>query len=129
MSFGSRQKAAEQFVITSYSIHYTKLYDGAIIRTAVAAGVDAIIIPKERAVDVTPTVFKTSAGTVFRIPIIKVSNLNSTINEMKEMGYWFVGTSLETEKSYDEINYNFKLCLIVGNEGKGISQLVSYNFV
>ena len=100
---------------------------GAIIRTAVAAGVDAIIIPKERAGDVTPTVFKTSAGAAFKIPIIKVANLNNAISEMKDMGYWFVGTSLDTDKRYDSIDYNFKACLVVGNEGKGISQLVAKN--
>ena len=100
---------------------------GAIIRTAVAGGVDAIIIPKDRGVKVNATVFKTSAGTSTRIPIVQVTNLNQTMKKMKEKGIWFVGTSIDAKQMYTEIDYKMPLCLVVGNEGEGISNLIAKN--
>ena len=99
---------------------------GAIIRTCESAGVDGIIIPKDRAVDINSTVIKTSVGTVWNVPIVKVTNLNSTINELKKNNYWIIGTTLNGE-DYRTIDYNMKKVLVIGNEGKGISKLVEKN--
>lgn len=97
---------------------------GAIIRTCESAGVDAIVIPKDRSVDVNSTVMKTSAGTLENIPICMVTNLNNTIKDLKEKGFWIVGTDMNGE-DYTNIDYKCPIALIIGNEGKGMSKLVS----
>lgn len=99
---------------------------GAIIRTCEAAGVDAIIIPKDRSVDVTSTVIKVSAGAIHNMKIIKVTNLVHTMEELKKKGFWFIGTDMEGEV-YDTLDYKGNTCIIIGNEGKGISRLVAEN--
>ncbi len=97
---------------------------GAIIRTCEAAGVDAIIIPKNRQVSVNGTVMKTSVGTLDQVKIVQVSNLSSTIDFLKEQDFWVVGTALEDSVDYRSIDYSGKIALIIGNEGAGISKLV-----
>ena len=99
---------------------------GAIIRTCEAAGVDAIIIPKDRACEVNSTVIKTSTGTINNMNIIRVTNLNQTIKYLKDMGYWIVGTDMDGT-CYTKIDYKGKTCIITGNEGKGLSELVEKN--
>lgn len=99
---------------------------GAIIRSSEAFGVDAIIIPNDRSVDITSTVVKTSVGTIDKMKIIKVSNINNAIQKLKDYGYWIVGTDMEGE-DYTTIDYKTKIALVIGNEGKGISNLVSKN--
>ena len=99
---------------------------GAIIRTCEALGVTAIIIPKDRSVNVNSTVVKTSAGAIYNIPIIVVSNLLDSVNKLKKMGYWIVGTDMNGE-DYTLINYNMPICLIIGNEGKGMSKVIKEN--
>lgn len=99
---------------------------GAIIRTSYALGIDAIIIPNDRSVDITPTVVKTSAGAVYNIPIIKVPNLTNTIEKLKKEGYWIVGTDMKGD-NYCELKYDMPTCLIIGNEGKGMSKIVKNN--
>ena len=96
---------------------------GAIIRTAVAAGFNAIIIPNDRQVLVNSTVVKTSVGAVFDIDIVLVTNLNNTIKTLKDNGFWIYGTIMNGE-DYTSIDYNGKVCLVIGNEEKGISKLV-----
>lgn len=97
---------------------------GAIIRTCEAAGVDAIVIPKDRQVQINSTVMKTSVGTLDNVNIVNVSNIVNTINELKDNGFWVVGTSLNTNTDYRAVDYSGKIALIIGNEGKGISHLV-----
>ena len=97
---------------------------GAIIRTCEAAGVDAIIIPKNRQVPVNGTVMKTSVGTLNQVKIVQVSNLSSTIDYLKNNGFWVVGTALEDSIDYRSIDYSGKIVLVIGNEGAGISKLV-----
>ena len=92
---------------------------GAIIRSCEAFGVDAIIIPNDRSVDITGTVVKASVGTIEKVKIIKVTNLNNTIKKLKDYGYWVVGTDMEGT-AYTDIDYKMKTALIIGNEGKGI---------
>ena len=99
---------------------------GAIVRSSEAFGVDAIIIPNDRSVDITGTVVKASVGTIEKVKIIKVKNLNNTIKKLKDYGYWVVGTDMEGTV-YTDIDYKMKTALIIGNEGKGISRLVSEN--
>lgn len=99
---------------------------GAIIRTCEAAQVDAIIIPKDRSVSVNGTVIRTSVGASKYVPIIKVTNLMQTMNDMKKCGYWFFGTDMNGE-NYSKLDYRGKTCLIIGNEGDGMSKLVRDN--
>ena len=96
---------------------------GAIIRTCEALGVDAIIIPNDRSVTVNGTVVKTSAGAIYNQPIVRVSNLGVTIKKLKDIGYWIVGTDMEGE-DYTQIDYNMPICLVIGNEGTGMSRVV-----
>lgn len=98
---------------------------GAIIRTCEAAGVDAIIIPENREVLVNGSVIKTSAGCAYQMDIVKVVNLARTIDYLKDNNYWVVGTSLDTDLDYREVDYSGNICLVIGNEGKGISSLIS----
>ncbi len=96
---------------------------GAIIRTAVAAEFNAIIVPNDRQVLVNSTVVKTSVGAVFDIDIVLVTNLNNTIKILKDNGFWIYGTVMNGE-DYRNVDYDEKTCLIIGNEEKGISKLV-----
>ncbi|MBQ3297276.1 MAG: 23S rRNA (guanosine(2251)-2'-O)-methyltransferase RlmB [Bacilli bacterium] len=98
---------------------------GAIIRTCEAAGIKGIIIPKDRQVGVNATVMKTSVGTLDNVKVASVSNIVNTIEKLKKHNYWIVGTSLENSIDYREIDYSGKIVLIIGNEGAGISSLVS----
>ena len=99
---------------------------GAIIRTAVAAGIDAIIVPNDRQVLVNSTVAKTSVGAIYDIDIVLVTNLNNTIKKLKDNGFWIYGTVMNGE-NYTNIDYSGKVCLVIGNEEKGISKLVKEN--
>lgn len=96
---------------------------GAIIRTSEALGVDGIIIPNDRSVGITPTVVKTSAGAISHIPIIRVPNLNSTITKLKKENFWIVGTDMDGE-DYTTIDYQVPICLVIGNEGHGMSNII-----
>ena len=97
---------------------------GAIIRTCEAAKVDALIMPKDRQAQVNSTVMKTSAGTLDNVSIVTVTNLVSTIDELKKNGFWIVGTALEDSVDYRSIDYSGKIALVIGNEGSGMSKLV-----
>lgn len=99
---------------------------GAIIRTCEAAGVDGIIIPTDRSVSVNATVIKTSVGTCDSVKIVRVTNLNKTLDYLKKKGYWIFGTDM-VGTSYDKLDYKGKTCIICGNEGKGMSKLVKDN--
>ena len=96
---------------------------GAIIRTCEAAGVDGIIIPKDRSVGVNSTVMKTSSGAATNMKICMVNNLVNTIKYLQKNNYWIVGTDFDGE-NYTDIDYNMNTCIVIGNEGKGISELV-----
>lgn len=99
---------------------------GAIIRTCEAAGVDGIIIPKDRSVEVNATVIKTSVGTVEDVKIVKVTNIVNEINNLKKQGFWIVGTDM-SGTNYKKIDYKGKIAIVIGNEGNGISKLVKQN--
>lgn len=99
---------------------------GAIIRTCEALGVDGIVIPNDRSVGINATVVKTSSGAISHIKIAKVSNIYATINKLKGLGYWIVSTDMEGV-NYNEIDYKVPICLVIGNEGKGVSKIVKDN--
>ena len=96
---------------------------GAIIRTANQAGAHGVIIPKRRAVGLTATVAKTSAGALNYTPVAKVTNLAATIEELKERGLWFVCASMEGEVMYN-LDLKGPMGLVIGSEGEGVSRLV-----
>ncbi len=99
---------------------------GAIIRTCEAAGVDGIIIPKDRSVCVNATVIKTSAATVNDVKIALVTNIVNEIKNLKKQGFWIVGTDMKGT-NYKKIDYKGKMAIVIGNEGNGISNLVKQN--
>jgi 23S rRNA (guanosine2251-2'-O)-methyltransferase len=96
---------------------------GAIIRTANLAGAHGVIIPKRRAVGLTATVAKTSAGALNYTPVAKVTNMAKTIEELKEKGIWFVCADMGGELMY-RMNLTGPIGLVIGNEGEGVSRLV-----
>lgn len=96
---------------------------GAIIRTANLAGAHGVVIPKRRAVGLTATVAKTSAGALNYTPVVKVTNIAKTIEELKEKGLWFVCADMGGTDVYD-LDLKGPMGLVVGNEGEGVSRLV-----
>lgn len=96
---------------------------GAIIRTANLAGAHGVIIPKRRAVGLTSTVAKTSAGAINYTPVAKVTNLVRTMEELKQKGIWFVCADMGGESMY-RMNLTGSIGLVIGNEGEGVSRLV-----
>ncbi|MDR2975880.1 MAG: 23S rRNA (guanosine(2251)-2'-O)-methyltransferase RlmB [Streptococcaceae bacterium] len=93
---------------------------GSIARTADATGVDAIIIPKHRAVGITPTAVKASTGALQHVPVVRVTNLSQTLDKLKSQGFWVYGTDVEGV-DYQAWNSSGKIALIIGSEGTGIS--------
>ena len=100
---------------------------GSIIRTAETAGVHGIIIPKRRAVSVNSTVNKASAGAVEHMKIARVTNITDAIDELKRVGLWICGTDINAEKYYYNQDLTGPLGIVIGNEGKGISEKVKKN--
>ena len=96
---------------------------GAIIRTANQAGAHGVIIPKRRAVGLTATVAKTSAGAINYTPVAKVTNISKTIEDLKKQGMWFVCADMDGTTMYD-LNLTGPIGLVIGNEGSGVSRLV-----
>lgn len=96
---------------------------GAIIRTANQAGAHGVIIPKRRAVGLTATVAKTSAGAINYTPVAKVINISKTIEDLKKQGMWFVCADMDGTTMYD-LNLTGPIGLVIGNEGSGVGRLV-----
>ncbi len=99
---------------------------GAVIRTANLAGAHGVIIPKNRAVGLTATVARTSAGALNYTPVAKVTNLVRTIGELKEKGLWFVCADMDGTPMYD-LDLNGPIGLVIGSEGEGVGRLVKEN--
>lgn len=97
---------------------------GSILRTADAAGVHGVIIPKRRSAGVTQTVVKTSAGAVQYVPVARVSNLAQTMDDLKTRGIWIFGTDIGAPDDYRQADFNLPLTIVIGNEGKGMSRIV-----
>jgi len=97
---------------------------GAVLRTADAAGADGVVIPDRRAVGVTATVAKASAGASEWLPIARVTNISRTVEELKSRNVWVVGLDERGTQSYDELDYNMDCALVLGAEGAGVHDLV-----
>ncbi|MBM7704985.1 23S rRNA (guanosine(2251)-2'-O)-methyltransferase RlmB [Metabacillus iocasae] len=97
---------------------------GSIMRTADAVGAHGIIIPKRRAVGLTATVAKASTGAIEHIPVVRVTNLSRTIEELKERGLWIMGTDAKGKDDYRNLDGQMSLGLVIGSEGKGMSRLI-----
>lgn len=95
---------------------------GAMLRTAAAAGVSAVLVPKHRQAPVNATVYKTSAGTAGRIPIVRAGNLNRAIEKLKDEGFWVGGLDMDGDSELWDLEVDRPLALVVGSEESGISQ-------
>lgn len=100
---------------------------GAILRSAEAAGVHGVVIPKHRAAEVNATVIKASAGAAEHVATVKVTNMNETIKRLKEANVWVVGTDDEASKNFYDYDFRQPVALIIGNEGQGLRRLVKEN--
>jgi 23S rRNA (guanosine2251-2'-O)-methyltransferase len=98
---------------------------GAILRTADAAGADGVVIPERRAVGVTGTVAKASAGASEHLPIAKVTNISRSLEELKAKGLWIVGLDERGTDNYDTVDYKMDCAVVLGAEGKGLHDLVA----
>jgi len=97
---------------------------GALIRTAACAGVDGVIIPKDRACGITSAAEKASAGAVETIPVAQVTNIAQTLESLKKSGYWVYGLAGEAGQSLYSIEFSGSVVIVVGSEGEGIRPLV-----
>lgn len=97
---------------------------GSILRTADASGCHGIIIPKRRSAGLTSIVAKASTGAIEYVPVARVANLANTMDVLKKQGIWFAGTAADGSQTYTKADYSMPLCLVIGNEGEGMSQLV-----
>ena len=121
----AKQKGEEPFIIILDGI--TDPHNlGAILRTADASGAHGVIIPKRRAVGLTATVSKTSAGAIEYVPVAKAVNLSSAIEELKKEGLWIACADMEGREYFDS-DLKGPLALVIGSEGDGVSRLVREN--
>jgi 23S rRNA (guanosine2251-2'-O)-methyltransferase len=97
---------------------------GAIIRTAHAAGAAGVVIPERRAVGITDVVAKAAAGALEHLPIIRVTNINRTLEEIKQRGYWVYGLDERGDEDYDRVAFSAPTALVLGAEGKGLHEQV-----
>ena len=97
---------------------------GSIMRTADAIGVHGIIIPKRRAVGLTAVVAKASTGAIEHVPVVRVTNLAQTVDELKERGVWIAGTDAKGSADYRKMDATLPLAVIIGSEGKGMARLL-----
>ena len=97
---------------------------GAVVRTALAAGADAVVIPERRAAGLTEAVARASAGALAHLGVARVKNLARAMEELKEAGYWLVGLDERAEKSYLEADLTGSVGIVLGGEGKGLHELV-----
>ena len=97
---------------------------GAIIRTAHAAGADAVVIPERRAAGLTGAVAKAAAGALEHLPVARVSNLNRALERLKERGFWVYGVDERGAQDYDKVDYATPTALVFGGEGKGLHEQV-----
>jgi 23S rRNA (guanosine2251-2'-O)-methyltransferase len=97
---------------------------GAVIRTAHAAGADAVVVPERRAAGLTETVAKAAAGALEYLPVARVTNINRTLEELKKSGFWIYGVDERGDEDYDQVDYAERAVLVFGAEGKGLHQMV-----
>ena len=100
---------------------------GACLRNADAAGVQAIIVPKDNAAQITPTVRKVAVGAVESVPLVQVTNLSRTMKQLQQQGVWIVGTAGETDTCLYDVKLSGPMALVMGAEGKGMRRLTREN--
>ena len=100
---------------------------GALIRTADAAGIHGVLIPRRHSVQISSTVAKSSAGAIEHVPIARIGNLRDTLVELKNRGLWIIGADMDGEKFYDEVDLKIPLAIVIGNEGHGLRRLTREN--
>ncbi|HYO80879.1 MAG TPA: 23S rRNA (guanosine(2251)-2'-O)-methyltransferase RlmB [Bryobacteraceae bacterium] len=100
---------------------------GAIIRTASAAGAQAVLVPERRAAGLTDTVAKAAAGALEYLPVVRIGNVNRAMDDLKKRGFWIYGLDERGEQHHDEVEYNLPTALVLGGEGHGLHQLVREN--
>jgi 23S rRNA (guanosine2251-2'-O)-methyltransferase len=122
----ARIKGEQPFIIL-----LDEIYDphnlGSVIRTANACGAHGVIISKRRAVGLTPTVAKASAGAIEYVKVSKVTNMTQTIKYLKEKGLWVAGADMDGEKMYYEADLSGPIALVIGSEGEGVGKLIKDN--
>ena len=118
----AREKGEAPFIFVLDNIEYPHNL-GAMIRTANLAGAHGVIIPKRRAVGLTPTVARTSAGAINYTPVAKVTNLKQTMEQLKKEGMWFVCADMDGTPYY-QMDLKGPMGLVIGNEGEGVSRLI-----
>ena len=124
--FLARKKENKKIIITDGVEDAHNL--GSIIRTAVCAGFDAVIIPSRRNISINSTVEKTSAGAVNLIDIIMVNSLSSTIDKLKDNNFWIIATDMRAKDNYYDIDYcNMNFAIVMGSEKEGISATILKN--
>jgi 23S rRNA (guanosine2251-2'-O)-methyltransferase len=97
---------------------------GAIIRTAHAAGAGAVVIPERRAAGVTDVVAKAAAGALEHLPVVRVTNINRALEELKQRGFWIYGLDERGAETYDQMEYASPAAVVLGGEGKGLHEQV-----
>lgn len=100
---------------------------GAILRTAAAAGVDGVLLPKKRSCQITEAVFRASAGAAAYMPVVRIGNITQTLERLKKQGFWVAGADMQGKDFRKEQDFSYPLVLVVGSEGKGLSRLVKEN--
>lgn len=118
----AKEKGEEPFIIVLDEIEDPHNL-GSIIRTAELSGAHGIIIPKRRNVGITPTVYKCAVGAIEHMKIAKVTNINATIDILKEKGIWIYGADIEGTEFSHQVDFNGPCAIVVGSEGRGISKL------
>ncbi len=98
---------------------------GAILRSAECAGVHGVIIPKRKAVDITPTVMKAAAGATAYVSVCRVTNLVAAIDTLKKHGVWVIGASDQAQQQYTSLDFTVPVAIVIGNEEKGMRRLVT----
>ncbi len=97
---------------------------GAIVRTALAAGANGIVIPERRSAGLTETVARVSAGALAHLPVAQVKNLARAIEQLKETNFWVIGLEENAQKNYTEVDYKGRVAIVMGSEGTGLHELV-----
>jgi 23S rRNA (guanosine2251-2'-O)-methyltransferase len=97
---------------------------GSILRTAEGAGAHGVVIPKRRAVPLTATVAKASAGAIEHMPVARVGNIGQALETLKKAGFWVIGTDVDAPQLYTQADLNIPLAVVIGNEGKGLGEVV-----
>ena len=122
----AKERKEEPFILILDGIEDTHNL-GAIIRTAETAGIHGIIIPKRRAASVNSTVSKVACGALEHMKIARVNNISDTISKLKDKGIWVCGTAIDAERYYYDQDLTGPLAIVIGNEGKGMGELVKKN--